>query len=389
MIPSGPGDASFGSLTVGYGCGADPNLIGPELGFGFGMRDALPAGEKFLIVKTAWGGKSLAGDFRPPSSVKSFDPYCQGDCPNVVGHFYEVLVADVHAMLAPGAIAAMFPDLAGLTPKLTGVGWFQGWNDGCDMVSVRADIPPTSRPSPHSLTPSQSSGLAQLSPPQNMTAAYEQNMVNLVTDLRAEFGVPDLAVSIGGSGFNGYTDAEATRRASTWNEPCPTRPPACPLTPDKPHAATTPSAAAGRLGRHGPVQQDARKLRHGQPVPAPGHSPVAARRGQRDAPPRPRPHRCHGDAPVLARGAVLAQSRPGLPLVSRDRAEPSSHRAIHLTQQPTPFPQCRISPALAPYPARPQLAQRRDVLPHRPRDGHGNGAGDAGVSARRDREEID
>jgi hypothetical protein len=45
-----------------------------------------------------------------------------------------------------------------------------------------------------------------------MTAAYEQNMVNLVTDLRAEFGVPDLAVSIGGSGFNGYTDAEETRR---------------------------------------------------------------------------------------------------------------------------------------------------------------------------------
>ena len=34
----------------------------------------------------------------------------------------------VHKMLAPGAIAAMFPDLTGLTPRLAGLGWFQGWN---------------------------------------------------------------------------------------------------------------------------------------------------------------------------------------------------------------------------------------------------------------------
>ena len=116
------------SLTTGYGALADPNLFGPELGFGFGMRDALPAGEKFLIMKVAWGGKSLGGDFRPPSSVSSFDVFCQGKCVNEVGHFYQVLVDDVHKMLAPGAIAAMFPDLTGLTPRLAGLGWFQGWN---------------------------------------------------------------------------------------------------------------------------------------------------------------------------------------------------------------------------------------------------------------------
>ena len=92
------------------------------------MRNALPAGEKFLIMKVAWGGKSLGGDFRPPSSVSSFDVFCQGKCVNEVGHFYQVLVDDVHKMLAPGAIAAMFPDLEGLTPKLSGLGWFQGWN---------------------------------------------------------------------------------------------------------------------------------------------------------------------------------------------------------------------------------------------------------------------
>ena len=107
-IPSMPGDASFGNLTVGYGTGADSNLIGPELGFGFGMHDALP-GQKILVMKTAWGGKSLAVDYRPPSSVANPDPFCQGDCPNVVGHYYETMVADVHKMLAPGAVAAMYP----------------------------------------------------------------------------------------------------------------------------------------------------------------------------------------------------------------------------------------------------------------------------------------
>ena len=177
-IPSSPSDATFGSLTTGFGCQGDPNLIGPELGFGFGMRAALPAGEKFLIMKTAWGGKDLAGDFRPPSSVAAVDPFCQGPCPNVVGHYYQVMVADVKKMLAPGAVAAMFPDLAGLTPRIAGLGWFQGWNDGCDL---------------------------------NMTAAYETNLVHLIKDLRAEFGDPRLPVSVGVSGFDGFNGAEATR----------------------------------------------------------------------------------------------------------------------------------------------------------------------------------
>jgi len=178
VIPSQPGDATFGPLSVGFGWAGSANLIGPELGFGFAMRDALPPGEKFLLVKTAWGGKSLAGDFRPPSSVAAADPFCQGACPNVVGHYYQVMVDDLHKILAPGAAAAMFPDLAGLTPVLAGVGWWQGWNDGCDL---------------------------------NQTAAYEANLVNLIKDLRAEFRLPALPVSVAVAGFNGFNGAEATR----------------------------------------------------------------------------------------------------------------------------------------------------------------------------------
>ena len=176
-IPSGPGDAKFGPLSIGFGSNAQPNLIGPELGFGMGLHAALPQ-DRILIMKTAWGGKTLAEDFRPPTSVATPDPFCQGACPNAVGHFYQVMVSDVHKMLAPGAVGAMFPSLQGLTPELAGFGWFQGWNDGCDL---------------------------------NQTAAYETNLVHLIADLRREFSAPALPISIAAAGFNGFNGAEATR----------------------------------------------------------------------------------------------------------------------------------------------------------------------------------
>ena len=55
---------SQGGLTVGYG--ADSGKVGPELGFGHVIGDLNE--QQVLIVKAAWGGKSLAVDFRPPSS---------------------------------------------------------------------------------------------------------------------------------------------------------------------------------------------------------------------------------------------------------------------------------------------------------------------------------
>jgi len=62
-----------GPLTVGYGARKD--MIGPELGFGWVMGDALD--EPVLLIKCAWGGKSLAVDFRPPSAGKL--PYSLGE----------------------------------------------------------------------------------------------------------------------------------------------------------------------------------------------------------------------------------------------------------------------------------------------------------------------
>ncbi len=60
-----------GKLTAGFG--ATPEEIGPEFTFGIYMEKLL--GEPILIIKTAWGGRSLCTDFRPPSA----GPYVWSD----------------------------------------------------------------------------------------------------------------------------------------------------------------------------------------------------------------------------------------------------------------------------------------------------------------------
>src|SRR4051812_22771255 len=60
----------FGKLTAGYGSRKNPaedgGNIGPEFTFGLTLDDK--SQEPVLIIKTAWGGKSLYYDFRPPSA---------------------------------------------------------------------------------------------------------------------------------------------------------------------------------------------------------------------------------------------------------------------------------------------------------------------------------
>ena len=73
---TGSGDKNgegFGKLTAGYGSRSKPDQdggkIGPEFTFGLTM-DAVFR-EPVLIIKTAWGGKSLHTDFRPRNSGPS------------------------------------------------------------------------------------------------------------------------------------------------------------------------------------------------------------------------------------------------------------------------------------------------------------------------------
>ena len=55
-----------GRLTAGFGAKERGPKIGPE--FTFGIYAAQRLNEPILIIKTAWGGKSLNTDFRPPGA---------------------------------------------------------------------------------------------------------------------------------------------------------------------------------------------------------------------------------------------------------------------------------------------------------------------------------
>ncbi len=184
-----------GGLTVGYG---SPNRTGPELEFGTVVGNHFR--EPVLLVKTAWGGRSLFRDFRPPSSglpdaaflqkeweaarkravdknesEKRNDPLPTLDeIKAPYGESYRAMLSETHDVLKNGP--ALFPEFAGMRLELTGIVWFQGWND------MFGDLAP---------------------------GEYERNLTNLIDDLRREFGKPGLPVVIAAMGQNGSKPAEA------------------------------------------------------------------------------------------------------------------------------------------------------------------------------------
>ena len=132
----------LGKLSVGYG--ANDKKIGPELLFGIHMQRHL--NEPILIIKTAWGGRSLHTDFRPPSAGpyvfteqqlkhfedrgKNLDEEKKKKAENT-GRSYKAMMAHVQSVLKD--ITRVYPDYdkkAGYS--LEGFVWFQGWNDMVD-----------------------------------------------------------------------------------------------------------------------------------------------------------------------------------------------------------------------------------------------------------------
>jgi len=142
-----------GNLTVGYGAKSD--RIGPELQFGHILGDYFD--NQVLIIKTAWGGKSLAGDFRPPSSGGKVGPY------------YTEMLNCIKTVLKN--LKSCFPDYDGEGYEICGFGWHQGWNDGCSM-------PPT--------------------------LEYEENLANFIRDVRKALGAERMPFVIANSGFGGW-----------------------------------------------------------------------------------------------------------------------------------------------------------------------------------------
>ena len=158
-----------GPLTVGFGVRAE--TIGPELGFGWVMGDALD--EPVLLIKCAWGGKSLAVDFRPPSAGKP--PYSLGkkddsaiaQDPAIVGKYYRETLSITKAVLAN--IKDHVPGSDGKY-VLAGFGWHQGWNDRVN---------------------------------EQFTAEYETNMTRFIHDVRQDLGDPALPFVIAETGMTG------------------------------------------------------------------------------------------------------------------------------------------------------------------------------------------
>jgi alpha-galactosidase len=135
----------YGKLTAGYGSRRVPaemgEKIGPEFAFGIYTQKALA--EPILIIKTAWGGKSLHTDFRPPSAgpyvfneneLENFKrrgkdiKEVKADKAEKSGKFYRLMMDHVKMVLSD--IKRVYP---GYNQKdgfeLSGFAWFQGWND--------------------------------------------------------------------------------------------------------------------------------------------------------------------------------------------------------------------------------------------------------------------
>jgi hypothetical protein len=153
-----------GALTVGFGANTD--RIGPEFGFGHVIGDTFS--EDVLIIKTAWGGKSLIADFRPPSAVQK-----RG---GVVGAYYNLILTEVSNVLSN--IGTHVPGYVGQGYELKGFGWHQGWNDRVNQAAVDE---------------------------------YEENLVDFINDIRFDLAAADLPFVVANTGIGGF--GETNQRA--------------------------------------------------------------------------------------------------------------------------------------------------------------------------------
>lgn len=180
-------DEAFGKLTAGFGSRRNPTedggKIGPEFTFGIAMDAAFE--EPVLIIKTAWGGKSLYYDYRSPSSgvyprtpqdiEKNRNPEANS------GHYYRVMIEHVKKVLAdPKRVCPEYDAAEGF--EIAGFVWFQGFND-----MVNRDVYP--------ILPKDSKD--------NRFANYSVWMANFIRDVRKELNVPKIPFVIGVMGVDG------------------------------------------------------------------------------------------------------------------------------------------------------------------------------------------
>ena len=182
-----------GKLTAGFGASQNGPKIGPEFTFGIYMEKFTDA--PILLIKTAWGGKSLNTDFRPPSAgpyvfnetqLAAFQQQgkdvatIKAEKEKETGVSYRLMIEHVKAVLAdvkrvvPSYDAAQGYELAGFV-------WFQGWNDMVDSGTY------TNRDKPGGYD------------------AYSTAMAHFIRDVRKDLNAPKLPFVIGVLGVGGPT----------------------------------------------------------------------------------------------------------------------------------------------------------------------------------------
>lgn len=188
------GDTVFkGPLDPGYGqeYQADRTNFGPDYTFGIRMQNHLK--EPILIIKTAWGGKDLIRQFRPPSAgpytlskekVESLKAAGKLEAElaktqEQTSKYYRMMIGHVKEVLSdPGQY---HPDYnSDLGYEVAGFVWFQGWND---LVNGYYRDP----------------GIEM----QEMYAPYTDVMAHFIRDVRTELKTPKLPFVIGVLGVDG------------------------------------------------------------------------------------------------------------------------------------------------------------------------------------------
>ncbi|HEV8293180.1 MAG TPA: sialate O-acetylesterase [Tepidisphaeraceae bacterium] len=176
-----------GNLTVGYG---SPKCIGPELEFGHVVGDHYQ--QQVLLIKTAWGGRSLYRDFRPPSAGLPPDEILEktlaaqkkknpaatiDDVKLPFGATYRDMLNEVRSTLAD--VKRHFPSYQNQGYELRGLIWFQGWNDMIDDTA---------------------------------TAEYTTNLAHFIHDVRSDLKAPNLPFVIAQMGVGGTEGVDAKVR---------------------------------------------------------------------------------------------------------------------------------------------------------------------------------
>ncbi len=184
-----------GKLTAGYGSRRQPDQnegkIGPEFTFGITMDAVFD--EPVLLIKTAWGGKSLHTDFRPPS----VGPYVfsktqlahfqkQGKDIEAIrvervketGRYYRLMIEHVkHVLGDVKRVCPVYDENQGI--EMSGFVWLQGWNDLVDSGAY----PNRSQPGGYD--------------------AYSEVLAHFIRDVRNDLNAPQMPFVIGVLGVGG------------------------------------------------------------------------------------------------------------------------------------------------------------------------------------------